>query len=66
VGLPGILSIQPQYMGYFGICMAIAVVVPFVLTLAIGKKKGIGTDREVANGLDMSAAADQIFAAGKK
>lgn len=65
-GLPGILSIQPQYMGYFGICMAIAVVVPFVLTLAIGKKKGIGTDREVANGLDMSAAADQIFAAGKK
>lgn len=38
-GLPGILSIQPQYMASFAICMAIAIAVPLVLTLAIGKKK---------------------------
>ncbi len=38
-GLPGILSIQPQYMGAFAICMLIAVVVPFTLTLITGKKK---------------------------
>lgn len=40
-GLPGILSIQPQYMLTFALCMVIAVVVPFVLTVAVGKKKGI-------------------------
>ena len=38
-GIPGILSIQPQYMISFAICMAIAIAVPFVLTVAIGKKK---------------------------
>jgi PTS system trehalose-specific IIC component len=47
-GLPGILSIQPQYMGLFAICMAIAVVVPFALTYIVGKRKGIGS--EVAEG----------------
>lgn len=41
-GLPGILSIQPQYMFIFFICMVVAVAVPFVLTTIIGKKKGIG------------------------
>ena len=38
-GLPGILSMQPQSMLSFLICMLIAVVVPFVLTVVIGKKK---------------------------
>lgn len=38
-GLPGILSIQPQYMASFAICMAIAIAVPLVLTLIVGKKK---------------------------
>ena len=38
-GLPGILSIQPQYMLSFAICMVIAVAVPFVLTVIVGKKK---------------------------
>jgi len=64
-GLPGILSIQPQYMGIFALCMLIAVVIPFVLVLVVGKKKGIGTDAEVAGGIDMSAAASQIFNTGK-
>ena len=38
-GLPGILSMQPQSMLSFAICMAIAVAVPFVLTVMLGKKK---------------------------
>ena len=40
-GIPGILSIQPAYMLSFALCMAIAIVVPFVLTVSVGKKKGI-------------------------
>ena len=38
-GLPGILSIQPQYMGKFAIAMLIAIVVPFILTLTFSKNK---------------------------
>ena len=37
-GLPGILSVQPQSMLTFAICMLIAVAVPFVLTVMVGKK----------------------------
>lgn len=40
-GLPGILSIHPKYMGIFAAAMLIAVIVPFMLTYAVGKKKGI-------------------------
>ena len=38
-GLPGILSIFPQYWGIFLLCMAVAIAVPFVLTFLVGKKK---------------------------
>ena len=38
-GIPGILSMQPQSMGSFAICMLIAIAVPFVLTVICGKKK---------------------------
>lgn len=38
-GLPGILSIQPAYMGSFAICMVIAVAIPFLLTVTVGRKK---------------------------
>ena len=38
-GLPGILSMQPQSMLTFAICMLIAVAVPFLLTVMVGKKK---------------------------
>lgn len=38
-GIPGILSIIPKFMGNFAIAMLIAIVVPFVLTYLIGKKK---------------------------
>ena len=40
-GLPGFLSIQPQHMVMFLVAMAIAIVVPFTLTLIVGKRKGI-------------------------
>nr|WP_031547809.1 PTS system trehalose-specific EIIBC component [Oribacterium sp. FC2011] len=39
-GLPGILSIQPQHMASFAICTLVAVAVPFLLTVAVGKKRG--------------------------
>lgn len=38
-GLPGILSIMPEYMLNFGIAMIIAIVIPFTLTYIVGKKK---------------------------
>ena len=40
-GLPGILSIQPASMLSFSLCMVIAIVIPFVLTVVMGKKKGV-------------------------
>ncbi|WP_251550694.1 PTS system trehalose-specific EIIBC component [Neobacillus muris] len=36
-GLPGILSIQPKHMLMFAICMVIAIVVPFFLTIIFAK-----------------------------
>lgn len=43
-GLPGILSIQPQYMGIFAAAMAVAIAVPFALTYIVGRRKGIGAE----------------------
>lgn len=43
-GLPGILSIQPEYMPSFAICTVIAIVIPLVLTIVIGKKKLTATE----------------------
>lgn len=40
-GLPGILSMQPASWAMFAICMLIAFLVPFMLTVIVGKKKGI-------------------------
>jgi trehalose PTS system EIIBC or EIIBCA component len=36
-GLPGFLSIQPQHMTMFAIAMAVAIVVPFLLTIVFAK-----------------------------
>ena len=47
-GLPGILSIQPAYIGSFAVCMVIAAAVPFVLTCAVGRRKLSGGEREPA------------------
>ena len=38
-GLPGILSIKPEYYLLFLLAMAVAVAVPFVLTLIVGKMR---------------------------
>lgn len=38
-GLPGILSIKPAFYLYFLTAMAVAIVVPFVLTMAVGRRK---------------------------
>ena len=66
-GLPGILSIQPQYMASFAVCMVIAIAVPLVLTLIVGKKKlaeetsangeAAAEMAEIAAGAGASAAA---------
>ncbi len=38
-GLPGIISIFPKYMAIFALAMLVALVVPFVLTVAVGRRK---------------------------
>ena len=38
-GLPGILSIQPQFWGIYSIAMLIAIAVPMLLTIAVYKHK---------------------------
>lgn len=38
-GLPGILSIQPQYWGIFALAMLVAIVVPLVLTILVYKRQ---------------------------
>lgn len=45
-GIPGILSIKPSSMISFAAGMAAAIVIPFILTVIVGKKKGIGTENE--------------------
>ncbi|UQF70469.1 PTS system trehalose-specific EIIBC component [Vagococcus lutrae] len=37
-GLPGIISIQPQSVIWFALCMVIVIVVPFLLTILFNKK----------------------------
>ena len=44
-GLPGILSIVPQYYLTFLLAMAVAIVVPFILTFIVGKIKLSAEDR---------------------
>lgn len=46
-GVPGILSIQTQYMGSFAICMLLAIVIPMGLTFIVGKKKLTAKDRGI-------------------
>lgn len=66
-GIPGILSIQPQFMASFAVCMVIAFAVPFLLTTVAGRK-GLLADKvnetagpaEIASG----SGADVGLAAG--
>lgn len=56
-GLPGIISIKSQYWLIFIIAMLVAIVVPFVLTYIVGKKKL--SDKDL-NGLSRTEDLDSI------
>ena len=47
-GVPGILSIMFEYWGLFALCMAIAIVVPFALTLVVGGRRLAAEERGLA------------------
>lgn len=63
-GIPGILSIQPQYMPTFALSMLVAICVPFVLTTIVGKRRGIDkvtdavVEAETKEALAPAVAAD--------
>ncbi|MCF6454362.1 PTS trehalose transporter subunit IIBC [Vibrio sp. MMG022] len=48
-GLPGILSIQPQFWGVFALAMLVAIVVPVALTLVLYKRAQVKGELETAN-----------------
>lgn len=54
-GIPGILSIQPKYMGSFAVCMLIAGVLAAALTFIVGKKKLSLSDRGLEDTQDDSS-----------
>ena len=64
-GLPGILSIKPEYYLIFLLAMAVAVVVPFALTFIVGRIRLSQEDRfgKEAAPADTSAAAPAASAA---
>lgn len=65
-GIPGILSIQTPYMLYFALCMAIAVVVPFLLTVVAGRKRMTNkTDDKTAGSAETMQQAFTAFLTGK-
>lgn len=55
-GLPGILSIYPEYWMNFLLAMAAAIVVPFVLTYIVGSRKLSKEDRVMEPAPAVSAA----------
>ncbi len=56
-GLPGILAMQPQSMLPYALCMAVAVVVPFVLTFLVGKRNGVDKQAEAVGAAAEAKAA---------
>lgn len=52
-GIPGILSIKPQFMFMFFITMIVAFCIPFILTTVVGKKKLTSED---ISGVDIKQA----------
>ena len=45
-GIPGILSIKPEFWGIYLICMLIAMIIPVVLTMIVYKRKQSSGDLE--------------------
>lgn len=63
-GLPGILSMQSQSILSFAICMVIAIVISFVLTVFVGKKKM--QPKEASDAEPMEAVTElKAFVTGK-
>ena len=48
-GLPGILSIQPQFWGTFALAMLVAIIVPLLLTLVMFKRAQTKSELKSAN-----------------
>ena len=66
-GVPGVLSIQPAYMPTFMLAMLAAIVVPFILTVIVGKKKGVDAEAETAQAAaEAEAAAEAANAEAEK
>ena len=72
-GLPGIISIKPEYWIYFLLAMAVAIVIPFALTIIVGKKKlSFPTKQEEKDFISpmqgrfmpLSEVEDQVFSQG--
>lgn len=65
-GIPGILSIKPNNMPSFALCMVIAIAVPFILTLMVGKKRlSVPVKTESAEGVvQNTAGSDPAVEAG--
>ena len=72
-GLPGIISIKPEYWIYFLLAMAVAIVVPFILTMIVGKKKlTVPTKQEEKDFISpmqgrlmpLTEVEDQVFSQG--
>lgn len=61
-GIPGILSIQPVYMPTFAMSMVVAIAVPFILTVIVGKKKGVDKPALATEG-GATVAVDSSLAA---
>ena len=73
-GLPGIISIKPEFWTYFLLAMAVAIVIPFILTIIVGKKKlTVSTQKEEEKDfispmqgclIPLSDVEDQVFSQG--
>ena len=72
-GLPGIISIKPEYWVYFLLAMAAAIVIPFALTMIVGKKKlTVPTKQEEKDFISpmqgrlmpLTEVEDQVFSQG--
>lgn len=59
-GLPGILSIKPQFWLNFLIAMLVAVAVPFVLTILVGSRKLSAADRRLSTAAAEPAAPSVV------
>ena len=67
-GIPGILSINPQFWGSFALAMAAAIVIPFVLTWLVGQKKLSAAEKGSAPAAAVvvppaASPADEVFIA---